>query len=314
MPLLAGSVVLGPDSPQPVSREDVGTMQATWTAPDGSVWSLTDTSPDLGWFTTKGPSGWGANPIELVTDPLPRGGEQVRFIRQESRRITWPLHIWGDNHQQFTGRYRDLLRAFTMTTHRRTPGILTVYRPDGGARQIVAYYEAGFGGESGENWLSANPVLTLFCPDGYWQDVTPTVVSRAQAGGDSGESSFYSPFINVNSSQVLGRTDIENSGEIEAWPAWVITGPMAKVTAVNWTVGVRFALTYALTEGQQIRITTNRPTVRGPGDTNLTGFLDWPSAVLWPLMPGVNDIEFQVDNAGASTRIELSFQARYEGA
>lgn len=313
MPLLAGSevVVITPDTPQPVWREDVGTMRATWTSPDGQVIELTNISPELGWFTTQGPSGWGANPIELVTDPLPRGGEQVRYIRVGSRTVTWPLHIWGDTHQEFITRYRRVMRAFTQTTYRQEPGILTVYRPTGRARMIYAYYKEGFSGEAGENWLSANPVLNLFCPDGYWTDTTDTVVGRSQGGG---ADSFYSPFMTIGTSQTLGVTVVTNPGEVEAWPRWTITGPMAKITAVNNTLGVQFALTYPLTEGQQVRITTNRPTVRGPGDSVLTGYLDWPSAVLWPLVPGDNDIEFRVDGAGAATRVDLGFKARYEGA
>src|SRR5690349_10541601 len=98
MPLLAGSapavpVTPGGNPPPVATGGDVGTLQATWTDPDGEVYQLTDISPELGWFTTQGPSGWWATPIELVTDPLPRGGEQVRYIRVNPRTIIWPLHV-----------------------------------------------------------------------------------------------------------------------------------------------------------------------------------------------------------------------------
>lgn len=310
MPLLYSPSVTEPDSPQPVWREDVGTMLATWTDPAGTVWNLTDISPDLGWFTTQGPGGWGATPIELVTDPIARGGEQLRYIRVHPRTITWPLHVWGDTHQEFVERYRQLLRAFTSTTHRQAPGILTIARPNGKKRQIYAYYKEGFEGEPGENWLFANPVLNLWCPDGYWTDTEDTQISRSQPIA----SNFFSPFITVGSSRVLGDTQIDNPGEVEAWPRWVVTGPMTKLTATNITSGQRFALTYPLTAGQQITITTQRPMVRGPGDVNLTGYLDWPAAVLWPLLPGTNQVNFSVDGAETATRIDMGFRARYEGA
>ena len=200
--------------------------------------------------------------------------------------------------------------AFAMTTHRRAPGILTVSLPDGSARRIAAYYETGFGGEAGENWLYANPVLTLFCPDGYWQDTQPVTVNRT--GGSPGDSSFYNPFINLGQSQVLGETTVHNPGDVDAWPTWVITGPMTKLTAVNTTLGVQFGLTATLTDGQQVIITTNRPTVRGPGDSNLTGALDWPSAVLWPLVPGDNDVTFSMENASATSGVQLTFYPRFE--
>ncbi len=311
MPLLAGDKVIVPDAPQPVWSEDVGTMVATWTTPDGDVFQLSNTR--AGWFTTFGPGGWGANPISLVTDPLASGGEQVRFIRTEARRITWPLHVWGETYLQFQQRYRRIMRAFTMTTQRRVPGILTVYLPDGSARWIAAYYETGFGGESGENWLRANPVLTLYCPDGYWSDVDPITVTRV-GGVVAEDASFFNPFLNLSgaSSHAIGETVINNPGEIDAWPVWTVTGPMTKLTAVNATLGVQFGLTTPLTEGQEVRITTLRPTVRGPGDSNLTGSLDWPSAVLWPLIPGDNQITFSMADATTASKVELTFHPRYE--
>lgn len=310
MPLLVGANVVAPDAPQPVWTEDVGTMVASWTSPDGEVFPLSNTSPDLGWFTTAGPGGWGASPVTLVTDPIATGGEQVRFIRQEARRITWPLHVYGRTYLEFQQRYRRIMRAFTLTTQRRAPGLLTVQMPDGSSRFIAAYYETGFAGESGENWLSANPVLTLFCPDGYWSSTTP--VSMSRQGGVPSVASFYEPFLNLGQSHVLGETTIANPGEVDAWPTWTITGPMTRFVAVNETLGVQFGLTSTLTEGQQIRITTMRPTVRGPGDANLTGSLDWPAAVLWPLAPGDNAVNFSMDNATPSSSVRLSFYPRYE--
>lgn len=311
MPLLIGSTQIEDvDQFQPVATEDVGTMTATWTDPNGQVWDLTDISPDLGWFTLNGPSGWGANPIELVTDPLARGGEQVRTVRVQPRTIQWPLHIYGETHQEFVNRYRQLLRAFTSTTYTQTPGVLTVSRPDGRSRMIYAYYKEGFEGESGENWLSANPVLNLWCPDGYWLDAEDTVISRTQPAA----SNFYSPFYTIGSSQVLGFTSVTNPGDVDAWPRWVVTGPMTKLTGISLTLGVQFSLTYTLTVGQQVRITTNRITVRGPGDVNLSGALNWPDAVLWQLVAGENLVQFQVDGAAAGTRVDLAFRARYEGA
>lgn len=290
--------------------EDVGRMFATWTTPDDEVIPLSNTSPDLGWFTTQGPAGWGANPVTLVTDPIAAGGEQVRFIRSEARRITWPLHVFGETQVEFQARYRRIMRAFTLTTQRRAPGVLTVYMPDGSARFIAAYYETGFGGESGENWLSANPVLTLYCPDGYWSGIDPITISRQ--GGTPAPTSFYSPFMNIGQSRLLGETTVDNPGEIDSWPTWTITGPLTRFVAENATLGVQFALTTTLTVGQQARITTMRPTVRGPGDVNLTGSLDWPSAVLWPLAPGNNDLNFSMDNATSASSVDMTFYPRYE--
>lgn len=314
MPLSVGAGLVTPPfvDDLEVWAEDVGTIDASWTDPDGQGWQLSNTDDDLGWFTTDGIAGWGAVPIEIVTDPLARGGEEVRFIRAQPRRITWPLHIHGDTHLQFLTRYRNLLRAFTLTTHRRRPGVLRVARPDGvdEAREIECFYEGGFGGEAGENWLYANPVLTLMCPDGYWRAVQPIVHRYGNAVGRP----FLNPYPQLSSSRVLGDLTITNPGEVDAWPTWELTGPATRFTATNLGAGGGFVLTYPLAAGQTITITTNRPTVRGPNGENLVGALSWPRALLWPLRPGPNPVSLQVAGATAGTQVVLTFRPRFEGA
>jgi hypothetical protein len=314
MPLLVGAGLTPsphPDNPTvPVWVEDAGSIYATWTDPLGQQWQLSNTDDHLGYFTTDAIAGWGAVPVEIITDPLSRGGEDVRHIRAEPRRLTWPLHIFGDDHLQFLTRYRNLLRAFTATTHRRTPGVLRVARPDGTAREIEAFYEDGFGGEAGENWLFANPVLTLFCPDGYWRAAEPTIIPRTNAPGRP----YLRRYPQVSSAQVLGAFTATNPGEVDAWPTWTITGPATKVIAVNTDAGGAFTLTHDLPPGETITITTNRPTVRGPGGRNLTDALDWPGAMLWPLVPGTNQVDVQIHGAGPGSGFTLTFHARFEGA
>lgn len=289
----------------------VGTMFATWVAPDGTEWPLTDTAPDRGYFTTREIGGWGTVPVEYTLDPMPRGGESVRYVKVSSARLVWPLNIYGDTHQEFLDRYRAVKRAFTQTALRGQAGTMIVYRPDGSARQISGFYEDGFRGEPGENWLFANPVITLLCPDSFWQDVDTITVTRSYAAGGA---SFLNPFPTISSSQVLGSTTVNNPGDVQAWPSWVINGPMTALTAVNNTTSQAFTLTYTLLAGETITMTTDRPTVRGPAGQNLVGSLNWPAAYLWGLATGDNDIDFSVGGASAGTAIQMSFNPRYDGA
>lgn len=290
--------------------EDVGTITATWTDPTGTVWPLSDTSDDVGWFTTPGPAGWNATTYEIVTDPLPRGGEQVRFIRSKPGTITWPIYVWGDTHLQYVERHRQIRRAFTKTLHRGLPGVLTVARPDASARTIEAYYQGGMEGEAGEGWLFAHDAITLWCPDGYWRDVNSVSVPHSYIPG----SDFLNPFPTVSDSLNLGESTINNPGDVVAWPEWTITGPMTALAATNVTTGLEFTLTFPLIAGEQATITTDRPAVRGPAGQNLSSYLDWPTAYLWGLEPGDNDVIFNVSGGTTGTSVTLTFNSRYEGA
>jgi hypothetical protein len=278
-------------------------MQATWIDPTGVQWPLTDTADSRGYFTRTDISGWGARPYEFVTDPIATGGESVRFIRSNSARITWPLYIRGDTHLEFLTRWRDLRTG--------TPGTLRVSRSDGTAREIDCFLEDGFQGQGGENWLWANAVLTLYAPDGAWRDSTVIHVPRTYTPG----ADFLNPFPTISSAQVLGRVPIDNQGELTAWPSWLITGPATVITATNYTTSQSWVLTTTLAAGETATVNTlPRPTARGPVGQNLVSSFNWPDAYLWPLLAGVNDVEFVVAGASTGTAIEMVYQARYEGA
>jgi hypothetical protein len=291
--------------------EDVGTMTATWIDPTGVEWPLSDNGDDVGWFTTPGPAGWTATTYEIVTDPLPRGGEQVRFVRSKPGRLIWPLYVFGDTHLQWVQRHRQVRRAFTMTLHRSTPGVMRIARPDsGGAREIDAYYESGFEGEAGQGHLWSKEAITLFCPDGYWRDTAPVTTTHSYVAGDD----YLDPFPTVSASLSLGEATLNNAGDVDAWPEWTITGPATAVTVTNVTTGYEWTLTWPLAAGEQIVVTTLRPTVRGPVGQNLVSALNWPTAYLWSLTPGDNAVILNVSGGGEGTSVALTFYPRYEGA
>lgn len=290
--------------------EDVGTITATWIDPLGVEWPLSDTSDDVGWFTTPGPSGWDATTYEIVTDPLPRGGESVRFIRAKPGRLVWPIYVFGDTHLEYIERRRQIKRAFTMTVHRRAPGTLVVARPDLTSRSISCYYESGLEGQGGDGWLWSKDAITLFCPDGYWKATDQATVTHSYIPG----TDYLSPFPAVSDSLALGESQIDNTGDVDAWPTWTITGPMTAMTATNVTTGYEFTVTYPLAAGEQIIVTTDQPSVRGPIGQNLATSLDWPNAYLWSLLPGTNTVIMNVSGGASGTSVQLAYYPRFEGA
>jgi hypothetical protein len=286
---------------------DPGCPSAVWIAPDDTEWYLTsDTELH---FTLDAVTGWGAAPIQIVADAHPRGGTRVRHIQPQHRIITWPLRVRADTHVELVHGWRDIARAFTMT-RRLGPGRLRVMRPDGDAREILAYYQAGFDGEPGQGITYDTAVLSLYCEDPYWRAVDPLSTPYEYGGTPV---SYLNPYVTVSPSSVLGETTAYNPGDVEAWPEWTIVGPASGLTATNNSTGESFTLTAALAAGETATITTDPPTVRGPSG-NWTENLNWPGAVLWGLQPGLNDVDFAVSGAAAGTQIILSYTPRYETA
>ncbi|MFE4051243.1 phage tail protein [Streptomyces sp. YIM B13518] len=322
MPLITAPVTAPPDTDTggggatPVPLPEVGTATAAYTDPTGVVWPLTSSS--LGWFTlAAGVSGLGAAPYDLITDPHPRGGARLRHVQAQPRAIVWPLHVYGETHVEFIGRWRALANAFTRTL-REGPGWLEIIRPDGSRRRIAVYYQEGFEGRGtkGSGIISDSAVLTLWCEDPYWLDTQPQAVHR-----ETGQASdFLVPFPTVSSSQVLGATQVSNPGDVDVWPTWQITGPATAITFTREDTGDSFVLDMTATPhgpllaGETVTVSTDPPRVRAGTGENLVAGLNWPAAVLWSIPPGRTAVTFQLDGAEAGSAVDLTFYPRYETA
>lgn len=311
MPILVGAQIVAPSIVIPSRPTPAEKLAATWTAPDGSIYQLTDRS--VGYWTLANAVAFGAAPLTLTADANPRGGSTMRHVQPESRQIIWPMHIKGATNTEFKARWREIGRAFAMTTQPRSdgtlkPGVLTVRWPDGSTRQISAFYQSGFDGQPGMHWHYDQVVMTLYAEDPYWSDVVQATVTRTFV---SDSSTFFAPFLHVSSSQTLGDTTVTNPGDVVAWPTWTITGPATGITATNNDTGESFAVAISLTAGQVLTITTDPPSVIGPTGDSAIGAVNFPDAVLWGLRPGDTSATFDVTGSGAGTSIQLAFFPRY---
>lgn len=289
---------------------------AMWEAPDGTQILLTG-HPDLGWHTLPAVTGLGAAPVTLVTDPDPKEGVRVRHVSAPARVITWGIHVWGADHQEFVDRWRYLARAFTQT-RRRGPGVLTVTNGEV-SREIEAYYQGGFDNDPEDWYREADVVLSFLSEDPYWRDAAATEIRREYTAG----SSYFAPYMTVSSGQVLGSSTLVNPGDADAWPEIAITGPFSLVTATKLATNETWTLNPStaglpgggpVLAGQTVKITTRRPSVRGPNGEVWTGALNWPTAELWGLDQGDNPVQLTVSGSGPGTAIVLSFKARRETA
>lgn len=328
MPIITAPVVSPPDTGQPpggatpIPLPGVGEAIASYTDPTGKVWPLSD--PAAGWFTLPdGVSGLGAAAYALTTDAQPRGGARLRHAQPQPRAIVWPLYVYGDTHTEFIARWRQLATAFTRTLRvgpdgRRTPGVLTIARPDGTSRSVRVFYREGFEGrgQRGSGLVSDAVALTLWCEDPYWQDSVPVTVHRET--GVMGD--FLAPYPTVSSSQVLGATTLDNPGDAVVWPTWTITGPASSIVFTKEDTGDSFTLTPSaagrgnLAAGEPVTIRTDPPQVRFADGSNGFGALNWPEAVLWGLDPGPNQVTFQLVGSGPGSAVDLTFYPRHETA
>lgn len=312
MPMLVPAGTTPPTPTPTPPRFDPGGLTAEWIAPDRTVVPLT--TPALGWYTLDAVSGIDGLDVDIVTDPAMRGGARIRHQQDPSRTIIWPIRAEDRLHMGLVEMKRYLIRKIRQT-RTRGPGILRIYRPDGTAREIEASYQRGLFGEPGQGHTLDTAVLNLLCEDPYWRDIAAQEpIVREYVGSPV---DFQDPFPSVSSSQSLdGAFVIDNTGDVEAWPTWVITGPMTSVIATNLTTGDSFTLTGALADSTEtVTIDTYSGEVVGPdGVTSWFGNLTLPGAVLWGLVDGENAIEFQVADADTGSQISLTWTRRWESS
>jgi hypothetical protein len=255
-------------------------------------------------------SGLGLAPRSITSDPDPIGGSRVRHIQRQARRIIWPQRFRSDTLMGLKSQWRQYGDAYALTDE-LGPGILRITYPDGSVREIEAYYESGFDGEPGQGHTYDTAVTVLYCPDPLFRDPTPVVLTRSYVASPS---VYLNPYRTFGTGQVLDESTLTNPGTVDAWPTWVLTGPATELTATNLTTGESFTVTYTLSAGQTITITTRPSEIIGPAGQNLINSMDWPSSKLWRLQRGANDVDLAVLGAGSGTSVTATFYARYQQA
>jgi phage-related protein len=113
----------------------------------------------------------------------------------------------------------------------------------------------------------------------------------------------------VSSSQALGTLTIENDGDVDAYPVWVINGPATNVSiTVN---GIGFEYTESLSSGETITIDARTATVTDDAGTNKYAFLG-TAPKLFRIPPGSTNVSIVATGADSNTRINGNFNPRRE--
>lgn len=283
-----------------------------WVDAAGEVYPL---DGSLGVWLRNGRTGRFMPPVELELEAAPEGdGSWLRSVRYEHRELDLPIVIEGSTPTQLRQRLRAIWRWMDP---RRGDGKLQCVAPDGIERELVCRYREGLEGTEGALQLGnvLETAVTLVAPDPFWTEST-TYVSEYHLGG-APVGFLDSPFfpLKLTETTIFGDHILfTNAGDVEAWPRWIVTGPMTELILTNTTSGQSLTLTYTLPAGEQIVIDT-RPRKKTVlyGTTSLYGAPLDPLSALWPLLPGTNTIGIELSGATTDTRVTLTYQLRYFG-
>lgn len=282
----------------------------TWVRPNGSAISLSD---ETKYEVLLGTRGFYMPPISFVEDEVPlQHGSRVRKVRVKPRDIDVPLAIRGADETELRNNERILLRALNPL---KGDGKLKVTSYDGSIRELQCRYSGGLEIEENSDtvWNHGKKAIVIFhAADPFWYGVETQVKTF-----NPGQPATFFPFfpLRITSSSVFADTSIDNEGDIEAWPEWIITGPGENIVLRNLTTGEVTNLgTTSLETDESITINTKEyeKTITKNDGTNLYGEQTDESS-LWALQDGINNIRIEMANTSNSSSVQLTYRNRYWG-
>jgi hypothetical protein len=273
----------------------------TWIDPDGATTVLTTFLPVTGRFMP---------PIAFEEEGVPeQPGLRLRAVRHQAREFVIPVLLRADSDAELRAAIRDLVARMDPT---RGDGIIRVTAPGGDQREIVCRYAGGLELTEEPAWRSQKAAVVFRAHDPYWRATSDT-----QQIFESGDSAGFFPFfpLRLTSSEIFADATVTNTGDVETWPVWTITGPGSAIVLRNLSTGKQLSLSVTLGGGESVVIDT-RPgakTVTRSDGTNVFPALSAVSS-LWPLRRGSNAVRVEMTSATADSSVTLAWRPRYLGA
>lgn len=284
----------------------------SWIDRNGVEYPLTN---DL--IVLQGKQGFYMPPITHIEESVPfQAGSRHRETKVEPRDVDVPLLIKAKDPATLRKKVRSCLRMFNPFYN----GTIKLLAPDGTNRELMCRYSSGMEGNENQDvkgWYWQKLILVFRAFDPYWYEANTFVETFR-----TGQPATFFPFfpLRLSSSSVFADTTVDNKGDVEAWPEWIITGPGEGIVLRNFSTGEVTALTHPnakLGAGESIVINTNPRPPREKSITKSDG-TNWfytlsDESSLWSLQEGINNIRLEMSNATEASSIQLNYRPRYWG-
>lgn len=239
-------------------------------------------------------------------------GMRLRAVRHDVHEFGMKFWFYDTTEEALRSTLRSVVYKMDPT---RGVGRLRVVAPAGDSREIFCHVSSGLGisevlGEDAGIY-SQRITATFIAHDPYWYAVGDTAIVYT---GDVETATFF-PFFPLRlsaGSVFVDDNDINNPGDLEAWPVWTVAGPASNIVISNLTTEQSITLNTTLSSGQSVTIDT-RPgakTVLDDSGTSLFSLLTATSS-LWSLAQGNNHIQVALDSTSSTSSLRLAFRPRY---
>jgi hypothetical protein len=251
--------------------------------------------------------GFGIPPTEVrIADSAGDGGFW-RNTKRGVRDLDLPITVLGDDRDDVQDKLRQLAK---LTQDKLGPTILKADYSDETSLTMAVHYVGGaesqWGEDEGLTWCKW--VLSFQAPSPFWQSTD--IESFSVTSGNTGRGLLPElTKLKLTSSQAVGTVNIDNTGDVAAFPIWRIRGPISNLVISNGLQSFGLAVPVALGE----TITINTETGIVTDDTGANRYADLlPAPKLFSIPPGESVVTVNGVDADENTIITCSYQLRFE--
>lgn len=252
-------------------------------------------------------TGFGIPPSEVRIEPSAGDGGVFRHAKRGIRSVDIPITVIGTDRADVQSKLRRLAK---MTQHTYGPLILEARYSNGTRLRLTGYYTGGAESQWGSNagLIWCRWVLSIQCPDPYWQSTTVQQFTIGQAATGRGLLPELSK-LKLSSSQALGVVLIDNTGDVPVFPRYRITGPVEELV-VSSDLG-EFSFAEAVDSGEVITINTATASVTDQTGANRYSMLN-AAPKFFQLPVGSSTLTISGTGATEATSIDVYYQLKFE--
>lgn len=239
-----------------------------WTAWNGSVFDMRRADGSGIWFTDQGIEGMGMpKSVDFTRDAEVLDGQEFLGWKAPARSVFWPVAI--DAGSAWLPVQREFWKSLTPGRY----GTWRVTAPDGTYRELQCRFKEAsdtYAVDPSESGFEVRGV-TLVADDPWWRG---PVITRTFTPQGTTTLPFFATtppnVLNLLSAFSVERAQMENPGDVDAWPVWTVHGPTD-----GFSVGVGSAVVAAdlpIAAGRFVTIDTD-PTAQ---------FVQWDTGALVP--------------------------------
>jgi hypothetical protein len=252
-----------------------------------------------------------ATPVEDEISYIP--GSVLRDVNVRPLDFPLPILVSGESAAQLHQRLRDLMYWFSPG---RGDGIFESRAPDGTTRLLNCRAREI---DLVEEWpqrseTTQQVIVSLHAADPYWYaDADETATWSQNFGLPSPPFPVTFPWL-FPSNILFAAATVDNPGQVESWPTWLIVGPGSNPSLRNVTTGETMVFGRTLGLGESILVELSRDAVNitdGLG-TKLFSTLSNPS-VAWAIQPGINQIQVGMAAATSASYVTMAYRPKFLG-